>query len=136
MKRFILFAIGLACIGCGRTGRLTSGSYAVADQEYSSQNYSLERKLEAAGSFAEKHTVDHCLLMEMTGTWQQESGSLRLKYGRIRNRRNCRDSLSEWSADSTELRIPVRNVEADAYESLLAASGGKPEKWIKWIKSP
>ncbi|MDB5049457.1 MAG: hypothetical protein JWO30_2528 [Fibrobacteres bacterium] len=135
MKHFLLVALCLALIQCGRTGKLGSGKYAVADQEYSSQNYSMERLFLAQGGFEEKHIVDHCLLMEMTGNWVQKGGTLTLTYGQIRNRASCHDSLPSWSRDSSELKIPVRNVEGTSYESLLAASDGKPEKWIKWLKT-
>lgn len=120
---------------CGRVGKLGSGKYAVADQEYSSQNYSMERQFLAQGTFEEKHVVDHCLLMEMTGKWIQDGGTLTLTYEQIRNRANCHDSLPAWGRDSSQLKIPVRNVDATSYESLLAASNGKPDKWIKWLKT-
>ena len=135
MKRFLLIPLCLALAQCGRVGKLGIGHYAVADQEYSSQNYSMERQYRAEGRFTEKHVVDHCLLMEMTGKWAQDGGTLTLKYDQIRNRRTCHDSLPGWSQDSSQLKIPVRNVAGDSYESLLAASDGKPEKWIKWLKT-
>ena len=47
---------------------------------------------------------------------------------------DCRDSLPGFGVDSSELKIPVRNVGKREFESLLAASDGKPEKWLKWIK--
>jgi hypothetical protein len=42
--------------------------------------------------------------------------------------------MPEWSQDSARLEIPIRNVTRGSYESLLAASDGKPEKWIQWLK--
>ena len=135
MKQLLLISLCLALIQCGRIGKLGSGKYAVADPEYSSQNYSMERQFTTEGGFAEKHVVDHCLLMEMTGKWVQDGGTLTLKYDQIRNRANCHDSLPTWSRDSSELKVPVRNVAGDSYESLLAASDGKPEKWIKWLRT-
>ncbi|HKP94238.1 MAG TPA: hypothetical protein VJ385_00645 [Fibrobacteria bacterium] len=135
MKQFLLIASCLLFLQCGRTGKLGAGKYEVADQEYSSQNYSMRRQFMDQGGFEEKHVVDHCLLMEMTGKWAQEGGTLTLKYDQIRNRATCHDSLPPWSRDSSELEIPVRNVAGDGYESLLAASDGKPEKWIKWLKT-
>lgn len=127
--------LGLTLTHCGRTGKLGSGQYEVADQEYSSQNYSMRRQLASHGGFEEKHVVDHCLLMEMTGTWVQEGGKLNLQYARMRNRPTCHDSLAAWSVDTSRLAIPIRNVESTSYEALLAASDGKPEKWIKWLKT-
>ncbi len=129
---FMLAALHL--LDCQRTGKLNPGKYDVSDQEYSSQNYAMERHYEASGKFAEKHIVDHCLLMEMEGNWKQDGGKLVLKYEQMRNRQNCHDSLPNWGKDSAELNIPVRNMEEKSYESLLAASDGKPEKWLKWIK--
>jgi hypothetical protein len=137
-RNLYLFAalfLGLAMTHCGRTGKLGSGQYEVADQEYSSQNYSMRRHLASEGGFEEKHVVDHCLLMEMTGSWVQEGGKLNLQYARMRNRPTCHDSLTAWSVDTSRLAIPIRNVEGTSYEALLAASGGKPEKWIKWLKT-
>ena len=127
--------LGLTLTHCGRTGKLGSGQYEVADQEYSSQNYSMRRQLASQGAFEEKHVVDHCLLMEMTGTWVQEGGKLNLQYAKMRNRPTCHDSLAAWSVDTSRLAIPIRNVEGTSYEALLAASDGKPEKWIKWLKT-
>lgn len=127
--------LGLALTHCGRTGKVGSGQYEVADQEYSSQNYSMRRHLESQGGFQEKHVVDHCLLMEMTGKWEQEGGKLNLHYAQMRNRASCRDSLPAWSVDTSSLTIPIRNVDGTSYEALLAASGDKPEKWIKWHKT-
>ena len=135
MKLLLFIPLCLTLIQCGRIGKLGSGKYAVADQEYSSQNYSMERVLRAGGEFTEQHLVDHCLLMEMTGKWKQDGGTLTLNYDQIRNRPNCHDSLTAWGKDSSALKIPVRNVDANSYESLLAASGGKPDKWIKWLKT-
>ena len=120
---------------CGRAGRLESGKYAVADQEYSSQNYNLERQFMPQGGFEERHVVDHCLLLEMTGKWVQDGGTLTLTYDQSRNRANCHDSLPAWGKDSSQLKIPVRNVDAGSYESFLAASNGKADKWIKWLKT-
>lgn len=120
---------------CGRPGKLGEGLYEVADQEYSSQNYSMRRQLASQGEFGEKHVVDHCLLMEMTGTWVQDGGKLNLRYARMRNRPTCRDSLAAWSVDTSRLAIPIRNVDGTSYEALLSASDGKPEKWIKWLKT-
>jgi hypothetical protein len=131
----MLIPLCILLIQCGRTGKLGSGTYEVADQEYSSQNYSMQRRFSTEGGFEEKHVVDHCLLMEMTGKWIQDGRTLTLKYDRIRNRSTCHDSLPAWSADSSELKIPVRNIAGDGYESLLAASDGKPEKWIRWNKT-
>jgi hypothetical protein len=136
-RTFTAFGLGLCLllIQCGRIGKLGSGRYEVADQEYSSQNYSMQRRLAAQGGFEEKHVVDHCLLMEMTGKWEQKGGTLTLRYDQIRNRATCRDSLGAWAVDTSRLTIPIRNVEGTSYESLLAASGDKPEKWIKWLKT-
>ena len=133
--RLVLFAAAWALFACGRTGKLGAGNYAVADQEYSSQNYSMERALKPEGSFEERHVVDHCLLLELSGSWVQEGSRLKLSYARSRNRANCRDSLPAWAADTSRLEIPIRNVEGTGYEALLAASGGKPEKWIRWMKT-
>ena len=135
MRYLILVSLCLALTHCSRTGQLGSGKYEVADQEYSSQNYSMQRLFSGQGGFEEKHVVDHCLLMEMTGKWIQDGATLTLKYAQMRNRATCHDSLPEWGRDSAELKIPVRNVEAASYESLLAASDGKPEKWIKWLRT-
>jgi hypothetical protein len=128
-------ALALVLVNCGRTGKVGSGTYEVADQEYSSQNYSMQRKLSGQGTFEEKHTVDHCLMMEMTGNWAQDGGNLNLAYAQARNRSNCRDSMPAWGVDTAKLTIPIRNVAGDGYEALLAASDGKPEKWIKWLKT-
>jgi hypothetical protein len=128
-------AAALALLACGRVGKLGAGTYAVADQEYSSQNYGMERILRAGGTFEERHVVDHCLLLEMSGNWEQDGGRLKLAYARSRNRAHCRDSLPAWTADSSRLEIPIRNVEGTGYEALLAASDGKPEKWIRWMKT-
>lgn len=137
MKRISLISLPLALllIQCGRTGKVGSGTYEVADQEYSSQNYSMQRKLAPQGGFEEKHVLDHCLVMEMTGNWVQDGGSLKLSYAQARNRATCHDSLPAWSTDTAKLTIPIRNVEGTGYEALLAASDGKPEKWIKWLKT-
>jgi len=128
-------ALSLSFVQCGRTGKLDAGKYEVADQEYSSQNYSMRRKFTPQGGFEEQHVVDHCLLMEMTGIWIQKGGTLTLSYAQGRNRASCHDSLPAWSVDTSKLSIPIRNVEGTSYESLLAASDGKPEKWIKWLKT-
>ena len=133
--RLVPLAAALALVHCGRTGKLGTGSYAVADQEYSSQNYSMERNLAAGGAFEERHVVDHCLLLELSGTWAQDGDRLRLSYARSRNRPSCHDSLPAWSVDTSRLEIPIRNVENTGYEALLAASDGKPEKWIRWMKT-
>ncbi|MEO6095355.1 MAG: hypothetical protein ABIW76_06665 [Fibrobacteria bacterium] len=134
---FLILSLGLPLflIQCGRTGKVGSGRYEVADQEYSSQNYSMQRQLTAQGGFEEKHVVDHCLLMEMTGKWLQKGGILTLRYDQIRNRATCHDSLGAWAVDTSQLTVPIRNVEGTSYESLLAASGDRPEKWIKWLKT-
>jgi hypothetical protein len=42
--------------------------------------------------------------------------------------------LPDWAKDSTSLKIPVRSVEETGFESLLAASDGRPEKWLRWIR--
>jgi hypothetical protein len=133
--RLVPLAAALALTHCGRTGKLASGTYSVADQEYSSQNYSMERTLAPGGSFEERHVVDHCLLMEMKGAWAQDGSELRLSYAQARNRATCHDSLPAWSTDTSRLAIPIRNVEGTGYEALLAASDGKPEKWIRWMKT-
>ena len=133
--RYLLVLLLCLVAGCGRVGKLTTGKYAVADQEYSSQNYNMERRFDAAGSFQEKHVVDRCLLMEMAGRWKQEGGTLTLSYARMRTRPSCQDSLPAWGSDSAQLKIPVRNVDASSYEALLAASDGRPEKWIRWLKT-
>jgi hypothetical protein len=117
---------------CERTGKLGGGRYAVADREYSEQDYVIERSLETGGRFEEKHFVDRCLLMEMAGGWMQEGARLELRYDRSRMRESCRDSLPAWASDTSRLEIPIRKVEIGGYESLLAASDGKPEKWIRW----
>jgi hypothetical protein len=130
-----LIPLSLALIQCGRTGKVRSGTYEVADQEYSSQNYSMQRVLSPQGGFEEKHVVDHCLLMEMNGHWLQDGGTLKLSYAQVRNRSTCHDSLPAWSTDTSKLSVPIRKVEGDGYEALLAASDGKPEKWIKWLKT-
>lgn len=134
MKRLLLLPLCLAMTHCGRVGKLDAGKYEVADQEYSSQNYVLERRFEPAGTFEERHLLDRCLLMEMKGAWVQEGGELTLRYSQMRNRGTCRDSLPAFGRDSAELKIPVRNVESGSFESFLAASDGKPDKWIKWMK--
>jgi hypothetical protein len=133
--RLIPLAGVLALAHCGRVGKLGAGTYAVADQEYSSQNYGMERKLASEGTFEERHEIDHCLLLEMSGTWAQDGARLKLSYARARNRSTCHDSLPAWSVDTTKLEIPIRNVEGTGYQALLAASGGKPEKWISWMKT-
>jgi hypothetical protein len=133
--RLIPLAGILVLVQCGRVGKLGAGTYDVADEEYSSQNYGMERKLAPEGTFEERHVVDHCLLLEMSGTWAQDGGRLKLSYARSRNRRTCHDSLPGWSTDTSKLVIPIRSVEAKGYEALLAASGGKPEKWIRWMKT-
>lgn len=130
----MLAAAGLAFVACGRVHPVAAGKYQVADREYSSQNYVMERAFTADSAFQERHIVDHCLLMEMGGHWTQKGGTMTLDYDRLRNRKSCRDSLPAWDKDSLRLTIPVRNVEATSYESLLAASDGKPEKWIKWLR--
>jgi hypothetical protein len=133
--RLIPLASALALLACGRVGKLGAGTYAVADQEYSSQNYAMERTFLPAGTFEERHVVDHCLLLELSGGWIQDGGKLRLSYARSRNRANCHDSLPAWSVDTSRLEIPIRKVEGTGYEALLAASDGKPEKWIRWMKT-
>ncbi len=108
------------------------GKYDVFDKEYSSQNYLMERLLKDQGVFEEKHVVDNCLLLEMHGKWLQEKSTLLLTYGQMRSRKSCHDSLPEWAKDSAQLKIPIRNIVGNSYESLLAASGEKPSKWIRW----
>ncbi len=138
MKRLAAFGVIGACIllaACQKTGTLGTGRYAVADAEYSSQNYSMEREYHSDGRFAERHIIDHCLLMEMKGKWIQAGANLTLTYAQSRNRPTCHDSLPVWANDSAQLHIPLRNIQGTAYESLLAASDGKPEKWIKWYKA-
>lgn len=126
--------ISLVLIGCHRIGKLGAGKYDVSDQEYSSQNYLMEREFTSQGAFEEKHVIDHCLLMQMSGKWVQDGGTLTLKYDQMRNRPTCHDSLPGWAKDSAELKIPVRHVEGNSFESFLAASDGKPSKWILWNK--
>lgn len=133
--RYMPLAGILLLADCGRVGKLGAGTYDVADQEYTSQNYGMERKLMPEGTFEERHVVDHCLLLELSGTWKQDGGRLKLNYARSRNRPTCHDSLPGWSVDTAKLAIPIRNVEATGYEALLAASDGKPEKWIRWMKT-
>lgn len=137
MKRLtpLLLPACLLMTRCGRVGDLDAGRYEVSDQEYSSQNYVLERRFEPAGSFEERHLLDRCLLMEMKGAWVQDGGELTLRYAEMRNRGACRDSLPSFARDSAVLRIPVRNVESGSFESFLAAGDGKPDKWIRWVKS-
>ncbi len=130
--QMLVVATSFLLVECQKTGKLAGGTYDVSDQEYSSQNYLMERVFTAEGGFVERHVVDHCLLMEMSGKWVQDGGSLRLKYDRMHNRATCHDSLPEWASDSSNLTIPIRNIQANSYESLLGASDGKPEKWIKW----
>lgn len=136
MRYLRLLALGffLVIVQCSRVQKLAAGKYQVADQEYSSQNYNMQRTLGSDGGFEEKHVLDRCLLVEMSGKWEQKGGTLHLSYQKMRNRPSCRDSLPEWGVDSTKLTIPVRNVDGMSFESLLAASEGRPEKWIKWIK--
>ncbi len=124
--------MALTLFNCQKVGKLGAGKYDVYDQEYSSQNYLLERKFTDQGAFEESHTIDHCLLMDMRGKWTQDGNTLTLKYNQMRNRPTCHDSLPAWGQDSAELKIPIRNVDASTYESMLAASDGKPAKWIKW----
>jgi hypothetical protein len=133
--RLVPLAVMVVLVQCGRVGKLGAGTYAVADQEYSSQNYGMERNFSPEGTFEERHVIDHCLLLEMSGTWAQDGGRLKLSYARSRNRPTCRDSLPAWSLDTSKLVIPIRSVEGSGYEALLAASGGKPEKWIRWMKT-
>ncbi len=130
-KRLLLL-MTLMLFNCQKVGKLGAGKYDVYDQEYSSQNYLLERKFTDQGAFEESHTIDHCLLMDMRGKWKQDGNTLTLKYTQMRNRPTCHDSLPTWDQDSAELKIPIRNVDASTYESMLAASDGKPAKWIKW----
>lgn len=134
MKRLTLLSLCLLLVHCGRVGKVSNGQYEVADQEYSSQNYVLERHFDSQGGFQERHLLDRCLMMEMKGRWVQEGGKLNLTYTEMRSRGTCRDSLPAFSRDSAELVIPVRNVDAEGFESFLAASEGKPDKWIKWLK--
>ena len=129
-----MLSLSFFLLRCGRVGNLGEGKYEVADQEYSSQNYIMQRQFLAGGAFQEQHVVDRCLLMEMAGRWEQKGGTLKLHYDLIRNRTSCHDSLPDFGRDSSELKIPLRNVGRGDFESLLAASDGKPEKWIKWLK--
>lgn len=126
--------VGFELMGCDKIGTLQAGKYAVSDQEYSSQNYLMQRIFTTQGTFTEQHTVDHCLLMEMNGKWLQKKGELQLSYQESHNRANCHDSLSQFAKDSAELKIPIRNIQVTGFESFLTASGGKPEKWIQWNK--
>lgn len=125
----------LALVHCSRTGKVVSGTYEIADQEYSSQNYVMLRKLESQGGFEERHILNRCLRMEMTGKWEQKGGNMVLNYAQARNRDNCSDSMPAWSVDTSRLSIPIRNVEGMGYEALLAATDTKSEKWIKWMKT-
>lgn len=52
----------------------------------------------------------------------------------IRSRESCRDSLRGRSADSAQPEIPIRNVKARTWEPPPAASEGKPEKRIQWVR--
>lgn len=135
LQRLILIPLCLVLLHCGRVEKLNTGNYAVADKEYSGQNYVMERRFNPEGAFTEKHVLEHCLLMEMKGSWIQEGGKLTLRYAEIRNRESCRDSLPAFARDSAELEIPVRNVDGEGFESFLAASDGKPDKWIRWMKT-
>lgn len=132
--RLLLLFPALLVLDCGRVGRVESGKYEVADKEYSSQNYAMERQFDPQGGFREAHSLDRCLMMELRGTWAQEGGRLTLSYSEMRNRASCRDSLGAFAKDSAQLEIPVRNVEGKGFESYLAASEGKPDKWIWWMK--
>jgi len=128
----ILFFLFLT--GCEKINLLKPGKYMVLDQEYSSQNYQMERVFNSQGTFIESHTIDHCLLMEMTGTWKQEKENLMLTYAESQNRANCHDSLPALKKDSSDLKIPLRNIQVTGFESFLTASGGKAAKWIQWNK--
>jgi hypothetical protein len=131
----MLLSFCLLLVHCGRVGKVAHGRYEVADQEYSSQNYVMERRFDARGGFEERHLLDRCLMMEMKGRWEQDGAKLNLAYSEMRNRGACRDSLPAFAPDSARLVIPVRNVDKDGFESFLAASEGKPDKWIRWMKA-
>jgi hypothetical protein len=133
--RIISLASLFAMLGCGRIGKIGAGTYSVADQEYTSQNYAMERSFLPTGTFEERHVVDHCLRLELSGRWLQDGGRLQLSYDRSHSRANCHDSLPAWAVDTSKLEIPIRKVAGTGYEALLAASDGKPEKWIQWIRT-
>ena len=127
--------LALVLVQCSRTGKVVSGTYEIADQEYSSQNYVMLRKLKSQGEFEERHILNRCLRMEMTGKWEQVGGTIVLDYTQARNRDNCSDPMPAWSVDTSRLSIPIRNVEGTGYEALLAATDTQSEKWIKWMRT-
>jgi hypothetical protein len=134
LRYLLLLVLSFFLIQCGRVQKLVAGKYQVADDEYSSQNYNMQRTFGSSGAFEETHVLDRCLLVEMSGDWKQNGGSLSLAYRKMHTRANCKDSLPAWAADSSHLTIPIRNVDKNSFESLLAASDGHAEKWLKWVK--
>jgi hypothetical protein len=117
---------------CSHEKNLEAGRYAVADSEYSQDNYDLRRDFRGDGTFSEAHSLSNCLMMEMEGHWIQENNQLQLNYSTSRQRTSCKQDLPEFKADSAHLTIPIRHVEGESFESFLTASGGKPEKWLRW----
>jgi hypothetical protein len=136
--RTTLAAIGIftafcaLLLGCQGEKNLAAGQYAVADAEYSQDNYGLRREFRKDGSFTEAHSLSNCLLMEMKGQWVQKGDELRLQYAESRQRASCKVELPSFAPDSAQLVIPIRNVETQSFESFLTASDGKPEKWLRW----
>jgi hypothetical protein len=122
----------LGLLGCSSEKMLEAGRYAVADAEYSQDNYDLRREFRGDGTFSEAHTLTNCLMMEMQGRWVQDGDQLHLTYLSSRQRTTCKQDLSEFKSDSAALQIPIRHVETESFESFLTASGGKPEKWLRW----
>lgn len=119
-------------VGCQSEKALATGQYAVADAEYSQDNYDLRRDFRGDGTFTEAHSLSNCLLMEMRGQWEQKGDELRLQYTESRQRTSCKVELPGFAPDSARLVIPIRHVEDKSFESFLTASGGKPEKWLRW----
>lgn len=127
--------IGMCLVGCQREKNLVAGRYAVSDAEYSRDLYELRRDFRNDATFTEAHSLNHCLMMEMQGRWEQRNAELHLAYSALRQRANCRQDLPDFAADTAALTIPIRHVGTDGFESFMTASGGKPEKWLQWVRA-
>lgn len=74
------------------------------------------------------------MLVQIDGRWSQDGDRLVLAHERIRLVPSCAESTGEWKKDSTEAKIPIRNVAGGSFETFLPEEGQNPSKWLRWEK--
>ena len=125
-----VFLLVLACEK--KEPDLVLGRYQVIDAEYSKHQYQIEREFQAGSDLYEQHWLNNCLIIDIAGQWTRKGNTLNLQYARQRTRDNCKDSLSAWDTLHTELKIPIRTVDAISFESYLPPAPSASEKWLRW----